>query len=195
MYDTPGGAQVVLEHVVLAVAVPHDVHAGDMRVDAAGHVDAHHLGPVLGVVQDLLGRDHAGLDDLLPVIDVVDEAVERRDALDQAFFHRGPFVRRDDPRQQVEGDQALGAGAVLVFRAIDGKGDAHPPKDQFGFLAPRPHHLAGLPGEPLVVTLVVAPDRRAVVGQLFVHLIEFVHGTTNLLGHSLASSRPNPGGE
>jgi hypothetical protein len=33
------------------------------------------------------------------VVDVVDEAVERRDALDQALFHLPPFVRRDDARE------------------------------------------------------------------------------------------------
>ena len=46
--DTAGHAQVVFEHVVLAAAVrvagAHDVNARDVAVDAAGYIDAHHLG-------------------------------------------------------------------------------------------------------------------------------------------------------
>jgi aspartyl-tRNA(Asn)/glutamyl-tRNA(Gln) amidotransferase subunit B len=33
-------------------------------------------------------------------------------------------VRGDDARDEVEGDESLGAGAVLVLGAIDGEGDA-----------------------------------------------------------------------
>jgi len=37
-----------------------------------------HLGPVLAsLAKNVLGRDHAGTDDALAVVDVVDEAVER----------------------------------------------------------------------------------------------------------------------
>jgi hypothetical protein len=53
-----GHAQVVLEHVVLALALrigrAHDVDAADVRVDVAGNVHAHHLGAELRVLEDLL---------------------------------------------------------------------------------------------------------------------------------------------
>ena len=119
------------------------------------HVHAHHLLAELGVVQDLVGRDDAGLDDFLLVIDVVQEAVERGDALDQALFHARPFVGRDDARNQVERDQPLGAGAVLVLRAVDREGDAHAAEDHLRFLAPGPHHLLRLARQPLRITAVV----------------------------------------
>jgi hypothetical protein len=56
------------------------------------HVNALHFGPVLGVLVDLLGRDDAGLDDVLLVIDVVDEHVQRLDALDQPGLQLLPFA-------------------------------------------------------------------------------------------------------
>ncbi len=58
-----------------------------------GDVDALHLGAELGVAEHLVGRDDAGLEDLLAVVDVVDEPVERGDALAQAALHLAPFVR------------------------------------------------------------------------------------------------------
>jgi hypothetical protein len=57
-------------------------------------LDALHLRPVLGVLVDLLGRDDAGLDDVLVVIDVVHEHVQRLHALHQAGLQRRPLVRR-----------------------------------------------------------------------------------------------------
>ncbi len=54
-----GRAQVVLEHEVLAVLVAHDVDAGDVRVDAAGRVEADHLAPEVARAEHELGRDPA----------------------------------------------------------------------------------------------------------------------------------------
>ena len=54
------------------------------------------------------------------MIDVVQEKVERGDALGQAAFEQFPFVGRDDARDQVEGEDALGALGV----AVDVEGDA-----------------------------------------------------------------------
>jgi len=64
------------------------------------------------------------------VIDVAQEHVERAHPLFQTFFEDRPFLRRHDPRDYVEGDQAfLGFGI-----AIDGKGDADPAEQQLSFL-------------------------------------------------------------
>ena len=52
-----GRAQVVLEHEELAVLVAHDVDARDVRVDAAGRVDADHLAPEVAGTEHELGRD------------------------------------------------------------------------------------------------------------------------------------------
>ena len=137
---TAGHPQVVFEHVVLTVALgvgrTHDVNACDLGVNLVGHVHTHHLGSELGVVQDLLGRDDTGLDDVLVVVDVMDEAVQGGHTLDQALFHAAPLVRRDDARDQVERDEPLRTRAVFVLGAIHREGDADPSEDHLCFFAP-----------------------------------------------------------
>ena len=59
------------------------------------------------------------------------------------------------------------AGRV-VLGTVDREGDADPAEDDFGLLAPRPHHLRRLLGEPAVVAAVVLAH-RAVRGP---HLVE-----------------------
>ena len=173
--DAARHAQVVLEHVVAAAAVgvggAHDVDAGDVRVDVAGDVDALHLGAVLRVAEHLVGGDDAGLQDLLVVIDVVDEAVERGDALAQAALHLAPLVRRDHARDEVERDQPLGAAVLaagVVLRAVDGEGDADATEDDLGLVAARAHHLRRLLREPAVEAAVVLAHRAVEA----VHLVE-----------------------
>ncbi len=172
--DPARNAQVVLEHVVAAAAVgvggAHDVDAGDVRVDVAGHLDALHLGAVLRVAEHLVGRDDARLEDLLVVIDVVEEAVQRRDALAQTPLHHAPLVGRDDARDEVERDQPLGAAvrAAVVLGAVDRERDADAAKDDLGFLAPRPHHLRRLFLQPTIVAAVVLAHRAVRV----VHFVE-----------------------
>ena len=183
-----GHAQVVLQHVVLAApalaAGAHDVDPGDVRIDLVGHRHALHHGAVLAVAQHLLGRDQAGLQDLLPVVDVMGEAVERRHALHQAALQHGPFVGRDDARDEVERNQPLGAGAVLVLGAVDGEGDADAAEDHLGLVAARAHGVVALRAQPAGIGLVVRADGAAGLvampsgpglRQGFIHLIERVH--------------------
>jgi hypothetical protein len=187
---TAGHAQVVFQHVVGAAAVgvagAHDVDAGDVRIDAAGHVHAHHLGPELRVLGHLLLRHDAGLDDLLPVVDVVDEAVERMDALAQPGFHLLPFAFGDDARDHVERNQPLGAGAVLVLGAVDGERDADSAEHQLGLVAPRLHRGRLLGVEPAAVGAVVQAHARGAV-----HLVEArLHGRFSPASAGEATSAP-----
>ena len=76
--------QVVFEDVELAGPGADDIDTGDMRVNLAGQVHTLHHRPVLGIVQHLLGRNLAGLEDFLVVIDIVQEHVQRLDPLAQA---------------------------------------------------------------------------------------------------------------
>ena len=92
---------------------------GDVRVDAARHVHAGHLAAVLRVAEHALGRDRARLQDLLLVVDVVQEEIERAHALLQAALEHLPFVRRNDARHDVERDEALGAAVLAVYRERD----------------------------------------------------------------------------
>ena len=178
-----GHTQVVFEHVVLALARrigrAHDVDTRDVRVDLVRHIHAHHLRPKLGIAHNLLARHHAGTQNILAVVDVVNESVQGGHPLHQAAFQGSPLMSGDDAGDQVEGNQSLGPGALLVFLAVDGKGDAHSTEDHFRFFTSLGHHVARLPREPLVVNLVMVPNLRPVgkklVRQTRVHLIKFLH--------------------
>ena len=63
---------------------------------------------------DQLPRHEPVVDDLAPVVDVVDELVERADALRQAALDRRPLGRRDDPRHEVERERAVADRPVGV---------------------------------------------------------------------------------
>ena len=69
--------------------------------------------------EDIVGRDDAVLEDLLIVVDVVQEEVERRDALDQPLLDPPPLAVGNDPRHQIKGEDALGSLIVIVDREGD----------------------------------------------------------------------------
>ncbi len=97
-----------------------EVDPADMRPDAVRRADARDLGAELLVHQHQLGRDHALGEDAALAVDVLQEGVDRLDALDQPRAQPRPFVGEEDARDDVERDDPLGGVAV----AIDGEGDA-----------------------------------------------------------------------
>ena len=146
-------AQVVLEHVVLALVCTNDVHAGDVRIDATGNVHPVHLGTVLGVAEHALARDDAGRQDRLVVVDVVQERVQRVHALAQSPIEHLPLVGRNDARNDVERNQALGAGLL----AVDREGDPDAMERALGLLALLGDAGGGCPAEPPRECLVMGP--------------------------------------
>ena len=64
------------------------------------------------------------------MVDVVQEHVERAHALLEARVQLAPLRRRDHVRQDVEGNQPLGAALV----AVDREGDAHAVEQDLGGL-------------------------------------------------------------
>ena len=154
-----GHAQVVFKNVVLTVALrigrANNVNAADVRINVAGYIDPHHLGTELRILEDLLGRHNASLENVLTVVDVVNKAVKRRDALHQTFFHGGPLVSWNDAGNQVKGNQAFGARSVFVFGTVDSKGDTDPAKNHFSLGASRLHRLSTLARKPVLVTLIM----------------------------------------
>lgn len=121
-------AQVVLQHIELALARAHDVHPGNVRIDAAGHVDAMHFGPVLLVLQDQIGWNPFCLENFLVVVDVLEKQVECLDALAQPCGKQLPFGSGQDARHDVERNEPLRSGLF----AIDGKGDADAVEQRIG---------------------------------------------------------------
>ena len=73
---------------------------------------------MLGAFHHFL-RDDAFLHDPLIVVDVVQEQIQRGDALDQSGLDVLPLSPRDDARQEIEGEDALGALVVVVDRKSD----------------------------------------------------------------------------
>jgi hypothetical protein len=163
-------AQVVFEDVELALAGADDIDAGDVRVDVARQIDAHHFRTELGVIQHLLGRNLARLENFLIVIDVVQEHVERLDALTQPGTQGFPFGGRNDARNDVERNQPL----LARFLAIHGEGDADPVKGQIGLGPLALDALGWRRLEPVFVSLVMRTD--ATVG--VIHLVIEVHLST-----------------
>ncbi len=105
--DAGGSPEIVLKHVELVLADPHDVDADDMAVDVFRRCKADHGGQEGLVAVDQIGRHAAGANNLLAVIDVEKKGVERPHALLDAAFKLPPFRCRYDARHQVEGDQPL----------------------------------------------------------------------------------------
>ncbi len=129
--DARRHAQVVLEHEVFALARTHHVDPGDVRVDSARNIHALHLAPILRVAEHALFGDHAGLENGMLVIDVMQEQVERTHALLEPSLERAPLASRNDAGHDVEGDKSLGAAVLAVY----GKGDADTVKSALGFIA------------------------------------------------------------
>jgi hypothetical protein len=157
-------AEVVLEHEVLAALVADHVNPGHVRVHAAGRVDPDHLAAEMPRAEHERGR-HAALEqDALLVVDVVEEALERRDPLREPALEERPLVRRDHARDQVEREDPL----ELVLCAVDGEAD--PGVAERGL--DRPAALAELVGRELGELAreggVVRPRRAAGVE----HLVE-----------------------
>ncbi len=158
-----GRAQVVLKHVVGAIAITHQVNPGDMRVDVAVQVKALHRQLILLVGQHLLGRYDASLDDALVVIEVGKKHVQRFYTLDTALLDDPPFTGRDAARDGVERDQPL--GTLLV--PVKGERDTCTVEQQVGFPPPLSQQLFGRIGKPAGEFSVMRAD--SAVG--IVHLI------------------------
>ncbi|CAN5233345.1 hypothetical protein BH20ACT16_BH20ACT16_12440 [soil metagenome] len=114
--DPRRGADVVLEHLPGAVVVAHEVAAGDVAVDAARRADAVRGACEVAARHDEAPRHDPRADDLASVVDVVDEAVQRADALGDAALDLRPLVGRQDPRHEVQRHRALERRPVLARR-------------------------------------------------------------------------------
>jgi hypothetical protein len=76
-----GGARIVLEHVELVLGSAYDIDADDVRINIARRTEADHLRQERLVLRDQLLGNLAGPHDLLTMVDIVEECVERHYAL------------------------------------------------------------------------------------------------------------------
>ena len=125
-----------------------------MGKDAARRVEAHHLRQECLVLRQQAQRQAAGADDLLPVIQVVQERIERAHPLLDPLRQPPPLVAADDARHLVERNQPF-FGIVL---AIDIECDAGAAKEGLGLCPLAAHQLGILIFEPIAVAPVGRPD-------------------------------------
>ena len=143
--DARRAPQVVLEDVELAVGVTHEIGPGDMAPNPPRRVEALALGEVpAGTADDLLGHDAVG-HDLLVVVDVVAEGIEGGHPLFQAALDDPPVLRFDDPRQEVEREDALGR----ALRSVDVERDPEIQQRRLGGLLPAQQLALGEVLDPL----------------------------------------------
>ena len=126
--DARRRAAIILEHVEIIGADPHDVDADDMRIDAARRIEPHHFRHEGFILQDHVARDAPRPQDFLAMIDIVQESVERPHALFDPGRQPAPFGGGENARHDIEGDQPFRG----LFGAIDRKGDALPAEQSFG---------------------------------------------------------------
>ena len=99
----PGGrAQVVFQHIQLAVVVPNQIHARDVRVDIVRHVHVHHLAQKLRAGVHQRRRHDAVFQDELLVVNVFQEDIQRPQPLLDAGLNALPLGVVDDARDDVE---------------------------------------------------------------------------------------------
>ena len=165
-------ARIVLEHEEFVLAGAHDVDADDVGVDAGRRANPDHLGQEGLVAGDQLLRDAARAQDFLAMVDVVQEGIERLDALLDALREPAPFRAGDDAGHDVERDQPFGG----VFLAIDGEGDARLAEDALGVA-----HFFGKPGRILLLQpAIVSRISLSQSGFLRQHLVERYQARTPL---------------
>ncbi len=113
-------ARVVLEHVETTVAAADDVHTADVDVIAERYFQSPHLRAEVRVAEHQFGGHDAVAQDPLLVIDILDEPVERGDALDDAALDHCPFFRGEDAGYDVERQDPVDLLAV----GVNGERDA-----------------------------------------------------------------------
>src|SRR5690606_23091038 len=135
----------------------------DVGVDAARWREAHHLGqPGAVMAKQALGQA-AGPDDLLSMVEIVHEGVERTHPLLDAARQPPPFGTRYYPRHHVARDQPPRGGAV----AIDVEGTPRAAEEILRFASLAAHPVRVLVREPAVVIPIGLANRA--VGR--VHLV------------------------
>ena len=118
--DAARHAEIIFEHGEAAIGEADEVGAADADVDSSRYGQAAHFATEMAATVDEFARDDAIGEDAAAMVDIFEEEVERGDALGEAAFDFAPFVVRDDARQEIVGEDALGA----FFVAVDGEGDA-----------------------------------------------------------------------
>ncbi len=147
-----------------AVAVAHEVAAGDVGVDAARRADAVHGAREVRAGGDQAPRHEALADDLAGVVDVVDEVVERADALREAALDVAPFLPAEHARHEVERERAFRGSPPAAAAGLERDALLH--EDRVAAAAGLDQPLGAQPPELLDERARRRPRRAVVLEQL-----------------------------
>ena len=98
------------------------------------------------------------------MVDIEQEEVERLHPLLQTALQSLPFARRNDPRDDVEGNQAFGPAVIAIYR----EGDTDTVKRTLGFLALLGDLLDGSSLQPVREPLIMGTRRALGAAHLIV---------------------------
>ena len=119
--DPAGGPHIVLEHQEIAgFRIAHQVDPGNVGMDAGGRLQPDHLPAEMLAGVNKRPRDDPVLENPLRSVDILEEKIERDDALAEPVLDVVPLLPGKNARRQVEREEPFRATAV----AIDGEGDA-----------------------------------------------------------------------
>ena len=168
--DARRRACVVLKHVELARAGAHKVDAHNIGIDTARRLHPDHLRQEGVVAADHFRRNAPRLDDLLRVVDVVQEGVDRAHPLFDAARQAVPLCPRNDARDNVKRDQPFfGLGL-----AIDVEGDAGEAEQLLGLALLVPQAFGVFLREP-AVEVPVRLAKRVVRAPHFIKADRCIH--------------------
>ncbi|MNI79015.1 hypothetical protein D3C73_1354430 [compost metagenome] len=83
------------------------INTGSRNVGAARNPETRHLGTEITVRDNQFAGNNTILHDVLLMVNVVNEQIQRRHTLDNARFKLLPFFSRYDPWNHVEGNRPL----------------------------------------------------------------------------------------
>src|SRR5262245_3812477 len=135
-----------------------------MHVNIVRYLVAAHFRTEGGIAKYEVIRNHARAQNLAGTVNVLDERIERVDALGQPLFEQLPFAARHDAWNDIERDQTF----LGISFAINREGDPDASEDQFDFPPPVVEHVGRHLGEPAEE----CPVSRANAAVLPLHLVE-----------------------
>ncbi len=118
--DAAGDAEIIFEDGEAAVRQTHEIGAADADVNIARDINAAHFAAEMFAAVDQFARNDAFGEDPAFVVDVTQEKIQSGEALREAALDLRPLMRGNDARDEIVGEDALGA----FFAAVDGEGDA-----------------------------------------------------------------------
>ncbi|MCY1172088.1 hypothetical protein D9M73_122170 [compost metagenome] len=116
-----------------------------MRPHIVRRANTRNFRPKLRIAEDQIGRQYPIAQDPPFAINVMQERVDRLDALYQPLRKSRPFAGQKDPRHDVERDDAFAGIAI----AIDGKGNTQLSKGCLGGLLPPAQFRVGRRLDPI----------------------------------------------